>query len=104
MKKIVLGLSLSVFSAVAMAGDPAAGQQKARSCAGCHGTQGISMAPIYPNLAGQKELYFISAMQAYKNQERKGGNAAVMWGIAAGLSDQDIKDLAAYYASLGTGS
>lgn len=104
MKNIMIGLSFTFISAVAMAGDPAAGEQKARTCAGCHGTEGISMSPIYPNLAGQKEQYFISAMQAYKSQERKGGNAAVMWGMAAGLSDQDIEDLAAYYASLGSGS
>ncbi|GGX56160.1 hypothetical protein GCM10007392_24940 [Saccharospirillum salsuginis] len=62
------------------------------------------MTPIYPNLAGQKEQYLISALKAYKSQERKGGNAAVMWGLAAGLSEQDIEDLAAYYASLEPGS
>ncbi len=85
-------------------GDPAAGKAKAGTCAGCHGAEGVSMAPIYPNLAGQKAQYLVSALKAYKSQERKGGNAAVMWGIAASLSDEDIENLAAYYASLEPGS
>lgn len=103
MKKILFGamvLAAGLGSAAMADGDPEAGKSKAGSCAGCHGANGISSAPIYPNLAGQKEQYLISAMKAYKSQERKGGNAAVMWGLAAGLSEQDIEDLAAYYANL----
>lgn len=108
MYKMMLSASLLLTMALngtALAeGDPEAGKAKAGQCAGCHGANGIAPAPIYPNLAGQKEQYLISALKAYKSKERKGGNAAVMWGIAAGLSEQEIKDLAAYYSSLEPGS
>ncbi|MHA7880475.1 MAG: c-type cytochrome [Saccharospirillum sp.] len=103
MKKLWIGLTCLAASC-AWAGDPVAGEQKARSCAGCHGIQGISTAAIYPNLAGQKALYTINALKAYRSQERQGGSAALMWGIAQRLSDEDIEDLAAYYASLEPGS
>jgi len=107
MKKTTLTMAMFLALAGGKAvadGDPTAGKSKAASCAGCHGSNGVSMTPIYPNLAGQKEQYLISALKAYKSQERKGGNAAVMWGLAAGLSEEDIEDLAAYYASLEPGS
>lgn len=86
------------FSAVA--GDAAAGKAKAAVCAACHGQNGISQIPMYPNLAGQKEQYLVASMKAYKNGQRQGGQAPVMQGQATGLSDEDIANLAAYYASL----
>lgn len=52
----------------------------------------------YPMLKGQDEQYLVNAMNAYKNGGRKGGMAAVMAGQAMGLSDAEIKELAAYYA------
>ncbi|GAL12640.1 cytochrome c553 [Vibrio astriarenae] len=61
---------------------------------------GIATIPGYPNLKGQNEQYLISSVKAYKNKERQGGLAAVMQAQASMLSDQDIADLAAYYASL----
>ncbi|MGC8120366.1 c-type cytochrome [Marinobacter sp. VGCF2001] len=82
------------------AGDAAAGKAKAAVCAACHGQNGISQVPIYPNLAGQKEQYLVSALKAYKAGQRKGGQSAVMQGQATGLSDADIANLAAFYASL----
>lgn len=107
MKKMTLAMTACLAlgaGSVLAEGDPEAGQSKSGTCAGCHGSNGVSMAPIYPNLAGQKAPYLVSALKAYKSQERKGGNAAVMWGIAAGLSEQDMEDLAAYYAGLESGS
>lgn len=85
------------------AGDIDAGRDKSRLCVGCHGVAGISNAPVYPNLAGQKEAYLVSALQAYKNRDRQGGNAALMWSLAAALSDDEMRNLAAYYASLAPG-
>lgn len=82
------------------AGDPAAGKAKSAVCAACHGANGIAQIPTYPNLAGQKEGYLVLALNAYKNKQRSGGQAVVMQGQAAGLSEQDIANLAAYYASL----
>jgi cytochrome c553 len=91
---------LSVGTSAQAAGDAAAGKAKSTVCASCHGANGIAIAPTYPNLAGQNEAYLASALQAYKKKERKGAMAALMQGQAAGLSDDDINNLAAYYASL----
>lgn len=81
------------------AGDAAAGAAKAAICAGCHGIDGNSVIPMYPKLAGQHAAYLESAIKAYQTQDRKGGNAVQMYAMVAALSDQDIADLAAYFAS-----
>lgn len=103
MKKIAIGLviAMGLMAGQAMAaGDVAAGQAKAAVCAACHGADGIAMIPGYPHLKGQNEQYLVSALNAYKNKERTGGLAAVMQAQASMLSDADIANLAAYYASL----
>ncbi|MGM0768582.1 MAG: c-type cytochrome [Pseudomonadota bacterium] len=87
----------------ASAADAEAGKAKAAVCAACHGKDGIAAIPGYPNLAGQNEQYLVSALKAYKNKQRSGGQSAVMQGQAMGLSDDDIANLAAYYASLPAG-
>jgi cytochrome c553 len=56
--------------------------------------------PTYPNLAGQNEAYLVSALKAYRSKERNGGMASIMQMQAANLSDADIENLAAYFASL----
>ncbi|WP_428772145.1 c-type cytochrome [Vibrio sp.] len=103
MKKIVTGMvmGLALMSGQALAaGDVAAGQAKAAICAACHGVDGKAAIPMYPNLRGQNEQYLVSALTAYKNKQRKGGQSAVMEAQAAMLSDEDIANLAAYYSSL----
>ncbi|MDA0127065.1 cytochrome c [Vibrio sp. MarTm2] len=103
MKKIAIGMviGMSFMAGQAMAaGDVAAGQAKAAVCAACHGADGIAVIPGYPNLKGQNEQYLVSSINAYKNKERNGGLAAVMQAQASMLSDADIANLAAYYASL----
>ena len=70
-------------------------------CASCHGADGN--APIdgmYPKLGGQYADYLAHSLQAYRNGTRAGATAAVMAAQAKGLSDQQIADLAAYYASV----
>jgi len=89
-----LGLSFSP----AQAGDAAAGKIKAAACAACHGANGISANDIWPNLAGQKEGYLALQIKAFRDGTRKN---PMMSPMAAGLSDADIDNLAAYYASLG---
>ena len=84
----------------ANAGDIDAGKSKSSVCSVCHGVNGISAVPIYPNLKGQKEAYIISALKAYKVSDRKGGMSMLMAPQAAALSDADIANLAAYYSSL----
>lgn len=103
MKKIVIGMvvGMGLFAGQALAaGDVAAGKAKAAVCAACHGADGIAVIPGYPNLKGQNEQYIVSSINAYKNKERTGGLAAVMQAQASMLSDADVANLAAYYASL----
>jgi len=78
-------------------GDRDAGKTAAAACIGCHGERGISGNPATPSLAGQEAEYFMSTLHAYKSGAR--GDPA-MSGIAEGLDDVTIKNLAAYYASL----
>lgn len=97
----VIGLvSLLTLPAAMAAGDAAAGKAKSAVCASCHGADGKALMPAYPNLAGQNEEYLVSALMSYRSKERQGGNAALMHAMAANLSDDDINNLAAYYASL----
>jgi cytochrome c553 len=100
MKKFIVAVvAASLSVSVMAAGDAAAGKVKAASCAGCHGANGKAMVPTYPNLAGQNAAYIEGALKAYKSQERKGYQAAIMYGMAATLTDQDMANLAAFYAS-----
>ncbi len=94
---IGMAATLFISSGALAAGDPAKGKAKSATCVACHGSNGISIIPNYPNLAGQKELYLVESMKAYRDGIRKN---PVMTPMAAGLSDADINDLAAYYASL----
>lgn len=94
---VVLG---ALASASVLAGDAAAGKAKSAVCAACHGANGKATIPTYPNLAGQNEAYLVEALKAYKAKNRTGGQAVIMQGQAAALSDDDIANLAAYYSSM----
>lgn len=96
MKKLAVILALCA-AMPAMAGDIAAGKAKSATCTACHGANGISQIPMYPNLAGQKEQYLVLQMKAFRDGER---NNMVMSPMAKPLSDDDIANLAAFYASL----
>lgn len=98
--KVVLLGALAVSTNAFAAGDAAKGKAKSAVCVACHGANGISMIPMYPNLAGQKAQYLESSLKAYRDGERKN---MVMAPMAKGLSDEDIANLAAYYASLPAG-
>lgn len=80
-------------------GNIANGQAKSASCAACHGATGKASNALYPNLSGQNEAYLESALHAYKEGGRTGGQAGIMQAFTSGLSDQDISDLSAYYAT-----
>ncbi len=90
--------ALCMNSAIVFAGDAAAGKSKSATCGACHGPEGISPNEIWPNLAGQKEGYLMAQLKAFRDGQRSNPMMAPM---AAPLSDADIADLAAYYASLG---
>ncbi len=98
MKKLTIAIAATVMMAAPVfAGDVAAGKAKSMMCAACHGTTGVSAVPMYPNLAGQKEMYLAKQLKDFKSGKR---NDPTMKGMAAPLSDADIANLAAYYASL----
>lgn len=79
------------------AADLDAGKQKTASCAGCHGAAGISNNPAWPNLAGQKEQYLQIQLRAFRAGSRRN---PMMNGMAKTLTDADIENLAAHFASL----
>jgi cytochrome c553 len=87
---------LGVVGPAHAAGDVQAGKAKAAACAACHGANGQGMAPN-PALAGKSEAQLIQALKDFKSGKR---DNAIMKGMASSLSDQDIENLAAYYASL----
>lgn len=80
-----------------LVGDAAAGQAKAATCAACHGTDGRGTTPLFPNLNGQKAEYLARQLRAFRDGVRQDPNMGPM---VSALTDQDIADLAAFYADL----
>ncbi|WP_110458407.1 c-type cytochrome [Shewanella algidipiscicola] len=105
MKKLAIALSiLATLSTPAIAaGDAEAGKTKAIICSACHGVDGNSMIDMYPKIAGQQETYLKKQLhdlrQAAHTGGKEGRNEPLMSPMAAGLSDQDIEDLSAFYAA-----
>ena len=97
-----VAITIFMSSAVAaeLVGDPKAGKEKAAICVACHGADGNSVNPQWPKIAGQGQRYFIAQLKAFKQGgegSRSGANAALMYPMAAQLSEQDMVDLAAYF-------
>lgn len=83
--------------AQALKGDPVAGKAKAALCAACHGPDGISVNPLWPSLAGQQQVYLAKQIRMFRDGERE---EITMQPFVQNLTDQDVEDLAAYYAGL----
>ena len=79
------------------AGDVKAGRQKALQCQTCHGMDGAAKIPEAPNLAGQSEIYLVKSLQDYRSGARKNEMMSI---VVESLKDQDIADLAAYFAAI----
>ena len=92
---LVLGLLAAV--APADAADPEAGRRLALRCQACHGLDGIAKMPNVPHIAGESELYLAKQLKAFRSGERKDPQMSLM---AKNLSDDDIADVAAYYAKI----
>jgi cytochrome c553 len=93
---VFLGLGLMAVEGRAIEqGDPARGEQLSSACGACHGADGNSTNPQFPRIADQYPDYIVQALKAYKSGDRKN---AIMAGIASGLSEQDMQDLAAYFS------
>jgi len=105
MKKLGLLVCLTLgMTTVAFAeGDAEKGKAKSLTCSACHGGDGNSVISINPKIAGQHEGYLVKQLTEFRLASSTGGkqgrNNAVMNGMAALLSDQDIEDLAAYFSS-----
>lgn len=93
--QFAIGLSLLVSLPVFAAGDANVGQAKAAICVACHGADGNSVVAIWPKIAGQHASYLERQLGLIKSGDRA---VPEMAGIVMGLSDQDMADMAAYYA------
>jgi cytochrome c553 len=85
-----------LISSYSYAGDPTKGKALSQTCAACHSIDGNSVNPIWPKLAGQHAAYIVKQLQDFKEGKRIN---AQMTAMVAPLSDQDMADLAAYFAS-----
>ena len=105
-RRALLGLATATLTAAILTtapasaqptGDPTAGKAKAALCVACHGPDGISINPLWPSLAGQQGIYLAKQIRAFRDGERV---EPTMQPFVANLTDQDVEDIAAYYASL----
>lgn len=94
---LTVGVSgIAQAAGTALVGDAAAGQAKNAVCGACHGSDGNSMAPNFPKLAGQGDRYLLKQLHEIKDGKRQ---VLEMTGMLAALNDQDLADIAAYYSS-----
>jgi len=98
MKSLALAAVMAFVSLSASAQNAELGKAKYATCAACHGAAGQGGAG--PKLAGQRPEVIVQKLTAYKNKEQRGPQSQLMWGMAAGLSADDIKNIAAYTATL----
>lgn len=97
MKKLILVLAMTTgFCVNVQAGDAAAGKALTVTCAACHGEDGNSMVPTFPKLAGQNEAYLIKQIQDIRDKRRP---VPTMIGQVDNMTDEQIADIAAFYAS-----
>ncbi len=103
MNKKFAALSLCIlftgtaFADGLVAGDIEAGKDKSVTCGACHGADGNSVNPVWPSLAGQHPTYAVAQLQAFKNGTR---SEPLMLGQVMSLSDEDMRNLAVYFASM----
>ena len=95
--RALLVVLVTIGAVQAAEGDAKAGKEKSAMCQGCHGEEGISAAPNFPNLAGQFEKYIERQIHDFQSEKR---SDATMSGMAASITEeQDLKDIAAYFSS-----
>lgn len=94
---LVSSVVLSFFAAVGHAADVNVGKNQSQVCQGCHGSEGFSAGPMFPNLAGQSRIYLEAQLKKFKAGERE---SPTMKSVAEELSEEEIQNLAAYFSSL----
>lgn len=97
MKKTAL--LLLFLPAAAAAGNPEAGKAKSQPCAACHGPAGNTPTDANPKIAGQSRKYLLHVMRQYQNGQRQDPVMNAQLGKNSGFTDQDLRDLAAFYAA-----
>ena len=105
MKKIhkyIIISAILIFSNNVFAADIDKGKEKSVTCVVCHGQDGVSVNPLWPKLAGQHASYLKSQLYEFQKGPNGNRNNAIMYGISVVLSEKDIDDISAYYASLET--
>ena len=105
MKKIhkyIIISAILIFSNNVFAADIDKGKEKSVTCVACHGQGGVSVNPLWPKLAGQHASYLKSQLYEFQKGINGNRNNAIMYGISVVLSEEDIDDISAYYASLET--
>ena len=98
---VLTSVCLLISGGIAAAADPATSEPDLvrRECSTCHGAQGISVSPMFPNLAAQTEPYLEAQLKAFRDHSRADPHAqAFMWGMAAQLPDSKIKESATYFS------
>ncbi len=98
MNKLLLTTLITVLLLIITsvdAADPERGKEVSKQCVSCHGEDGNSPTPNFPRLAGQHQDYLFHALESYKTGARKN---AIMAGIVAALSEEDMKNVAAYFS------
>ena len=103
MKQFCLLLLVCCLGTAFAAGNIENGKKLSLACGACHGMNGVSSNAMYPNLAGQRSKYIFKQLMSFKKGKDGGRVNALMNATAAGLSEQDMHDLAVYYASLPAG-
>jgi len=94
--KILAAALLAAAAPALAAGDAEVGKKKSTPCQACHGANGMSVSPEFPNLAGQHQEYLMAVLRHYKNGKRKN---VIMQGQVKELTERDIADLAAWFSS-----
>ena len=105
MKKIhkyIIISAILIFSNNVFAVDLDKGKEKSVTCVACHGQDGVSVNPLWPKLAGQHASYLKSQLYEFQKGANGNRNNIIMYGISVVLSEEDIDDISAYYASLET--
>lgn len=93
---LLVAAVLLAWAAVPAAADPV-DTVKAKGCVTCHGMDGQGTSPMFPNLAGQSEVYLEQQLRAFRSGRRQAPQMSI---VVQNLSDQDISNLAAYYSGL----
>lgn len=95
LSSLAAGLVLTLAAGLVSAQNIQRGAELSKPCAACHGADGNSAAPNFPRIAGQHEDYLLHSLRAYRSGARKN---AIMASQIGSLSEQDLRDLAAFYA------